>query len=64
MLIQDGQGHVAEQRRQDRPLRGSGAGLPEDPVLTEDAGLQERLHQGQDALVPDASPHSIEKSAV
>ena len=28
-------------------------------VLAEDARLQERLHQSQDALVPDPSPHPV-----
>ena len=45
--------------REDRPLRGTGAGVLQQAILREDRRLQERLHQGQDALVPDASPHSI-----
>jgi site-specific DNA recombinase len=50
--------------RENRPLRGSGAGVLQLAVLGEDARLQERLHQGQDALVPDASPHLLHESAV
>ena len=30
--------------------------VPQRAVLTEDARLQERLHQGQDAFVPDRVP--------
>ena len=59
VLVQHRQGHVAEQRREDRPLRGTGVGFPHDAVLGEDARLQERLHQGQDAFVPDPSPHPV-----
>jgi len=33
--------------------------LPQHAVLTEDACLEERLDQGQDAFVPDASPHPL-----
>ena len=59
VLVQHRQRHVAQQRREDRPLRGAGVGVPQDAVLTEDPGLQERLHQGQDAFVPDAMTHPV-----
>ncbi len=45
--------------REDRTLRSTGVGVLQRAVLGEDARLQERLHQRQDALVPDASPHSV-----
>lgn len=50
--------------REDRPLRGPGAVLPKYAVLTEDSGLQERLHQGQDAFVPDATTHPVHQGCV
>ena len=39
--------------------RPAGGGLPQQAVLTEDARLEERLDQVQDALVPDASAHPV-----
>ena len=45
--------------REDRPLRGSGGGVPKLAILGEDAGLQERLHQSQDTSVRDSRPHPI-----
>jgi hypothetical protein len=59
MFVKDREGHVAEQRRQDRTLRSAGGGFPKHTILTKDPGLQERLHQGQDTFVSDADPHSI-----
>src|SRR5205814_1863384 len=64
VLVQDRQSHVAEQRRENRTLRGTGVGVPEQTILAEDARFEERLHQGQDAFVPDTHPYSIEKSRV
>jgi site-specific DNA recombinase len=46
-------------RREDRPLRGTGVVLPQNAVLTEDPGLEERLHQIQDALIGDPCPHPV-----
>ena len=43
---------------------GVPAGCPEAGILAEDARLQERLHQGQDALVPDASPHPVHQGGM
>jgi hypothetical protein len=43
-------------------LWGSGGGRPQGAVLTEDARLEERLHQSQDALVPDAFPYPIHEA--
>ena len=59
VLVQDREGHVAQQRGKNRPLRGTGVVSPSARVLTEDARLEERLHQSQDAFVPDAFPHPI-----
>jgi hypothetical protein len=59
VLVQDRQSHVAEQRGQDRTLWGPGVVLPQHTVLTEDARLEERLHQGQNAFVSDSRPHPV-----
>jgi site-specific DNA recombinase len=48
----------------DRALRGSGVVVPQQAVLAEDARLEERLHQVQDALVCDACPHSLHQGGV
>jgi hypothetical protein len=45
-------------------LWGSGVGFPKDTVLAEDAGLEKRLHQGQDAFVSDASTHPVHEGRV
>ena len=37
-------------------MGGAGDRFPVAAVLTEDARVQERLHQSHDALVPDPSP--------
>ncbi len=50
--------------RKDRPLRGTGVVLPQHAVLTEDPRLQERLHQGQDAFVPNATTHPVHEARV
>jgi site-specific DNA recombinase len=50
--------------REDRPLRSTGVGVPQRATLGEDACLQERLHQGQDAVVPDAGPHPFHQGGV
>lgn len=42
----------------------SGARVPPDVTLGEDAGLQKRLRQCQDALVPDTTPHPLQKSGM
>ena len=59
VFVQPGQGHVAEQRGQDRSLWSTGVGVLQQGVLGEDACLQECLHQRQDALVTDASTHPV-----
>jgi len=45
--------------RGDRTLRGTGVGVLQRAALSEDARLEERLHQRQDAFIPDASPHPV-----
>ena len=64
VLVQDRQGHVAQQWGKDRPLRGTGAGIRQRAILSEDARFKERLHQGKDAFVPDAGPHPVHKSGM
>src|SRR6266568_6507858 len=41
------------------PLWGASATVPQRAILTKDARLEERLHQGQHTLVPDTDPHPI-----
>ena len=64
MLVEDRQGDVGQQRREDPALGCAGARVPLDAILGEDAGLEERLHQPQDALVPDSSSHPVHESGV
>jgi hypothetical protein len=59
-LVQDGEGHIAEQRGENRTLGGTGVVLPQHAVLAEDARLEERLDQGQDAFVSDTTAHPFE----
>ena len=47
--------------REDRTLRSTGVGVLEHAVLGEDARLQERLHQRQDAPVRDSRAHPVLK---
>jgi hypothetical protein len=46
------------------PLGGAGDRVPLGAILAEDAGLEERLHQGPDPLVPDSIPDPSQKSGV
>ena len=48
----------------DAALRGAGDRVPDGATLGEDASFQERLHQTQDAPVPDAIAHPLQKSRV
>jgi site-specific DNA recombinase len=48
--------------RENRTLRGTSAGVRQRAVLGEDARLEERLHQGQDAFIPDSHPHPVHES--
>jgi site-specific DNA recombinase len=47
---------------QDATLGRAGDRVPLHQVLGEDAGLEERLHQAQDTLVPDSHPQSIHEA--
>ena len=49
---------------QNAALRGAGLAAPDCAVLREDAGDQERLDQGQHALVLDAAAHPIHQRRV
>jgi hypothetical protein len=62
MFVQDGQGDVGEQGGEDPALWGTGVRLPKLSILTEDVGLQERLHQVQHALVSDPGPHPVHEA--
>jgi hypothetical protein len=46
------------------PCGGAGAGVPLDAVLAEEASFQERLHQGQHALVCDPAAHPVHQGRV
>jgi site-specific DNA recombinase len=48
-------GYLLRGRSQDAALRGAGDRLAVGAILTEDASLEKRRHQPQDALVGDAS---------
>jgi site-specific DNA recombinase len=50
--------------RGDPALRGAGRGVPLAAVLAENAGLQERLDQHEDALVGDPSTHPAHERGV
>jgi hypothetical protein len=59
MLVEGRQRDVAEQRGENPPLWGAGDGVPPGAILGQDAGLEERLDQRQDALVGDPSAHAV-----
>ncbi len=46
------------------PCGGAGLGAPDLSGLGEDAGDQERFDQAEDALVCDASAHSVHEGRV
>jgi hypothetical protein len=46
------------------PCGVTGVVLPQHTILAEDPCLEERLHQGQNAFVPDASAHPVQKSGM
>lgn len=64
MLIQHQQGDVGQQRRQDAALWGPGEGVAALAVLAQNPGLEKRLHQCQDAFVPDPLPQALHQRAV
>ena len=43
---------------------GAGDRRPVEPILTEDAGSEERLHQAKNALVPDPTTHPFHEGGV
>jgi site-specific DNA recombinase len=45
--------------RDDSALRSTGDVVPVAEILGENPGLEERLHQGQNAFVPDTTPHPV-----
>jgi len=51
-------------RSQDPALRCAGVARAVDLVLAQDPGLEERLDQGQDSLVPDPCPHPAHQGRV
>jgi len=64
LLVERAQGNVEDQRGQDAALRRSGEGVL---VLTEfgqHPGLEERLHQRQDAFVLHPCPHPVHDGRV
>ena len=64
VVVEGRQCDVGEQRRQDAALGRAGDRVPVGAVLGEDPRLQERLHQGQDALVPDPMSHPVHQGRV
>ncbi len=64
MLVENRQGDVGQQRRQDAALGGAGVGVPVDAVLGEDASFEERLHQTQDTFVSDPMSHPVHEGRV
>jgi site-specific DNA recombinase len=57
-------GYRLRLRCQDPPLGCASDRVPSTAILTEDAGLQERLHQSQDTLVSDPVSHPAHQSRV
>ncbi len=63
VLVEDGQCDVG-QGRDDAPLGRARDRVPFHPVLGEDAGFEECLHQARDALVSDPTSHSVHEGRV
>src|ERR1039458_8460553 len=59
VLVQHRQGDVSHQWWKNPALRSVGDRVPVNATLGEDAGSKERLHQSQDALIPNSTPHPI-----
>jgi site-specific DNA recombinase len=57
-------GYRLRLRCQDPTLGCAGGRVPVDGILTEDPGPQERPHQAQNTLVPDATSHSAHQGHV
>ena len=61
VFVENGQGDVGQQRREDPALGRAGDRLPGDVVLGEDASPQECLHQSQDSLISDPTTHPTDE---
>ena len=59
MLVEDRERQVTEQRRENPALGRAGDRVPLDALAAEDASLEERLDQEQDALVRDSGPQPV-----
>jgi hypothetical protein len=57
MIVEDRQGDIAEQRRENATLGSACNRVPHDTVLGEDTGFEERFDQVHDTFVPDPCPH-------
>ena len=64
VLIEHAERDVGQQRGQDPSLRGPGRGVPLLTELGEDPGLEERLDQGQHALVLHPRPDPAHQGRV
>ncbi len=64
MLVQNAEGDVGQQRRENPALRGAGHRPVEVAVRLEDPGLQERLDELQHALVLDPPAHPAHQGRV
>jgi hypothetical protein len=64
VLIQNRQGDVGQQRREDAALGGAGDRLAVLALFAEDPRPQERRHQAQDPLVPNATSHPAHEGGV
>ena len=59
MLVEDRERQVTEQRRENPALGRAGDRVTLDALPAEDAGLEERLDQEQDALVRDSGSQPV-----
>ena len=64
VLIEHAQRDVGQEWGKDPSLRGPGRGVPLLTELGEDSGLEERLDQGQHALVLHPRPHPAHQGGV
>src|SRR5947209_3452478 len=59
MLVEYREGNVGDHGGQNPTLRGPGLSVRQRAVLSEDARLQERLHQGHNAPISDTHPYPV-----
>jgi len=57
-------GYLLRRGSDNSPLRGASVRVPLRAILAEDACLEERLNQSQNALVPDPTPHPVPQGRV